>query len=115
MHKKKSSGGLCHWLAKKHHKSAAWEAKCKKKSKRRRRKGRKRSGYGVNPWAVCYSQGLKKGTAKYERCVKHVKAQNRRRKRYGHYKADKWCNGECDSTSVQIAEAWKKKGYHPGD
>lgn len=77
--KKKGTGGLCHWLAKKHHKSSSWEAKCKKKAKTGRRKhkrGRRRS-VRYNPWAVCYNQGLRKGSRKFESCVQQVKAQNR--------------------------------------
>jgi hypothetical protein len=87
VHKKKKAGGggLCHWLAKKHHKSKAWETKCitkakrGRKSKSKRRTRRRATTY--NPWAVCHSQGLKKGTRKFERCVQDVKAKNRGRRR----------------------------------
>jgi hypothetical protein len=72
--------GLCGYLAKKHHWSKAKENSCASKAKKRGRGRRRRSSrsYSYNPWAVCYSQGLKRGTAKYERCVMHVKAKNRR-------------------------------------
>jgi hypothetical protein len=71
---KKKSGGLCAWLARKHHKSNAWKVKCEKKAKRRHRG--KRKSRSVNPWAVC-SIYNERGTAKFERCVKDVKKKNR--------------------------------------
>ncbi len=85
--RKKRGGGLCAWLARKHHWTAAKKERCINKASRRHRGRRRRSSrsssYRYNPWAVCYSQGLKKGTSKYERCVKHVKAQNRRSSWFG--------------------------------
>ena len=70
---KKKAGGLCGFLKKKHHWSDSKYKKCVTNSKKKHRRSRtKRS---VNPWAVCYNAGLKKGTAKYERCVLKVKRQ----------------------------------------
>lgn len=69
--KKKKAGGLCLYLKKKHHWSEQKFKKCVQNSKRKHRRSRK--SRSVNPWAVCSSQGLKRGTAKYERCVRHVK------------------------------------------
>jgi hypothetical protein len=68
---KKKGGGLCLYLKKKHHWSEAKYKKCVTNSNKKR--GRKRHARSANPWAVCHSQGLKKGTAKFERCVMKVK------------------------------------------
>jgi len=67
---KKEKGGLCSYLKKKHHWSEAKFKTCVRNSNKKR--GKKRHSKSVNPWAVCYSQGLKKGTRKYERCVRDV-------------------------------------------
>jgi hypothetical protein len=74
MPKKKGSGGLCLYLKKKHHWSDAKYKKCVSNSKRKHRRSGRRSARSVNPWAVC-SIHNKRGTAKFERCVKHVKRQ----------------------------------------
>jgi len=34
---------------------------------------------GVNPFAVCAAQGLKRGTPKGERCIEHVTKSAKRR------------------------------------
>jgi len=69
---KSKKGGLCLYLKKKHHWSEVKYKKCVTNSNKKHR-GRKRHSKTANPWAICYSQGLKKGTAKYERCVMKVK------------------------------------------
>ena len=70
---KKRAGGLCAYLKKKHHWSDAKYKKCVTNSKKKHRRTRK--SRSVNPWAVCSSAGLKRGSAKYERCVRSVKRQ----------------------------------------
>lgn len=73
MPKKKAGGGLCGYLKKKHHWSDSKYKKCVSNSKRKHRRSTRRAR-SVNPWAVC-SIHNKRGTAKFERCVKHVKRQ----------------------------------------